>query len=56
MVSTGTAPAAPAGRALPTLQLTRLRLLASFSSLQGEADSALDHLWTKKRAEIGQQA
>ena len=22
--------------------------------LQGEADSALDHLWTKKRAEIGQ--
>lgn len=25
-------------------------------SVQGEADSALDHLWTKKRAEIGQQA
>lgn len=23
-------------------------------SVQGEADSALDHLWTKKRAEIGQ--
>lgn len=22
--------------------------------LQGEADSALDHLWTKKRSEIGQ--
>jgi len=42
----------PPARTAATLTQSSPHCLPMF--LQGEADSALDHLWAKKRAEIGQ--